>query len=202
MENATNLQGIEQARFQSLMQSTYRKVYNMAYRLVGDKADAEDLTQEAFFRAYRSFRDYEGDRPFENWIYRIVSRLFLDLLRNRRRRVPTVSLDAPLQRDASEDNVFLDFADTRPRPDDVVLSSGMSEDLERALKDLTEEQRLLITLADVEGIPYKEIAGMLGKPIGTVRSRLHRTHRLLRRRLEAIRAERGSQGDFKFCTSV
>src|SRR5512140_1365905 len=86
----------EEVRFNDLMEATYRKVYNMAYRLCGSRADAEDLTQEAYYRAYRSFQDYEGDRPFENWIYRIVTRLFLDLLRSRRRRVKVVSYDAPL----------------------------------------------------------------------------------------------------------
>src|SRR5687768_10473305 len=85
----------ELTRFNELMNESYRKVYNMAYRLAGNRADAEDLTQEAFYRAYRSFADYEGDRPFENWIFRIVTRLFLDLLRNRRRRIKAVSYDAP-----------------------------------------------------------------------------------------------------------
>ena len=82
----------EQARFNELMGETYKKVYNMAYRLSNSRADAEDLTQEAYFRAYRSFRDYEGDKPFENWIFRIVTRLFLDLLRSRRRRVRMCSV--------------------------------------------------------------------------------------------------------------
>src|SRR4051812_24216946 len=83
----------DQIRFNDLMAESYKKVYNMAYRLSGNRNDAEDLSQEAFYRAYRSFGDYEGDRPFENWIFRIVTRLFLDLLRNRRRRVKTVSYD-------------------------------------------------------------------------------------------------------------
>ena len=74
----------EESRFNDLMEATYRKVYNMAYRLSGNRSDAEDLTQEAYFRAYRSFHDFEGDRPFENWIFRIVTRLFLDLVRSRR----------------------------------------------------------------------------------------------------------------------
>ena len=91
MSDAYTLTSQEQVRFNELMDATYKKVYNMAYRLSGSRADAEDLTQEAFFRAYRSFRDYEGDRPFENWIFRIVTRLFLDLLRTRRRRVKSVS---------------------------------------------------------------------------------------------------------------
>ena len=64
----------EETRFNELMKASYRKVFNMAYRLSGTRPDAEDLTQEAYYRAYRSFEDYEGDRPFENWIFRIVTK--------------------------------------------------------------------------------------------------------------------------------
>lgn len=171
------------------MAETYRKVYNMAYRLAGSRADAEDLTQEAFYRAYRSFGDYEGDRPFENWIFRIVTRLFLDLLRTRRRRVKAVSYDTPLQSAGGEENLYFDMADEKPNPEQEMLGDTFSEDLQRALDSLTGEQRLLVTLADVEGLPYKDIADMLGKPVGTIRSRLHRTHKLIRARLEAIKAK-------------
>ena len=179
----------DELRFNDLMKETYRKVYNMAYRLVGNRPDAEDLTQDAFYRAYRSFEDYEGDRPFENWIFRIVTRLFLDLLRNRRRRVRAVSYDSPLQRDGGEENLFFDMADDLPNPEQQILDSSFSEDLQRALNSLSPEQRLLVTLADVEGVPYKDIADMLDKPVGTIRSRLHRTHKLIRSRLEQIKRE-------------
>jgi len=171
------------------MAETYRKVYNMAYRLAGNRADAEDLTQEAFYRAYRSFREYEGDRPFENWIFRIVTRLFLDLLRSRRRRIKAVSYDTPLQRDSGDDNLYFEMPDHAPNPEQELLQGAFSEDLQRALETLTPEQRLLITLADVEGVPYKDIADMLQKPVGTIRSRLHRTHKLIRHKLEMIRKE-------------
>src|SRR5471030_983103 len=90
--------GTRSSRYNGLMEATYRKVYNMAYRLTGIRADAEDLTQEAYYRAFRSFEDYEGDRPFENWIFRIVTRLFLDMLRSRRRRVKAVSFDRSEER--------------------------------------------------------------------------------------------------------
>lgn len=179
----------EQARFNELMAETYRKVYNMAFRLAGNRADAEDLTQEAFYRAYRSFADYEGDRPFENWIFRIVTRLFLDLLRNRRRRVKSVSYDTPLQTGGGDDSLYFDMADDKPDPEQAMMSETFSEDLQRALDSLTPEQRLLVTLADVEGMPYKDIADMLGKPVGTIRSRLHRTHKLIRARLEQIKKQ-------------
>ncbi len=179
----------DEVRFNELMEATYRKVYNMAYRLAGNRPDAEDLTQEAFYRAYRSFSDYEGDRPFENWIFRIVTRLFLDLLRNRRRRVKAVSYDTPLQREGTDENLYFDMADEAPNPEETLMEGAFSEDLQKALNSLTPEQRMLVTLADIEGVPYKDIADMLGKPVGTIRSRLHRTHKLIRARLDQIKRE-------------
>jgi len=184
-----NMSPADSVRFSGLMEETYRKVYNMAYRLTGNRSDAEDLTQEAYYRAYRSFSDYEGDRPFENWIFRIVTRLFLDLLRTRRRRVKAVSYDSPLQH-AGDENLYFDTADSRPNPEQTMLESQYSEDLAAVLDSLSEEQRLLITLADVEQVPYKEIASLMEMPVGTIRSRLHRTHKLIRTRLEARRRER------------
>jgi len=179
----------QQERFNLLMQNTYRKVYNMAFRLAGNRSDAEDLTQEAYYRAYRSFGDYEGDKPFENWIFRIVTRLFLDLLRNRRRRVQTVSYDAPLTT-GNDDVVHFEVADAAPVADQVLASQTLSEDMQTVLDSLSEEQRTLIILADVEGMPYKEISELMGKPVGTIRSRLHRTHKLMKQRLEALRTMR------------
>jgi RNA polymerase sigma-70 factor (ECF subfamily) len=180
----------EEARFNELMKATYRKVYNMAYRLSGNRSDAEDLTQDAFYRAYRSFADYQGDRPFENWIYRIVTRLFLDLLRNRGRRIQAVSYDAPLPGGVGEDTVQLDIADVSANAEQVLMGQSLSEDLEAVVQSLTPDQRLLIQLADIEHLPYNEIAAVMNKPVGTIRSRLHRTHKLIRLRLERLRAQR------------
>lgn len=192
-ENTFRLEPHEEARFNELLDETYKKVYNMAYRLSGSRSDAEDLTQEAFYRAYRSFPDFEGDRPFENWIFRIVTRLFLDLLRNRRRRVKVVSYDAPLQREGGDDNLFFEMADSEPNAEQTMMSAALSEEMQVALDSLTPEQRTLVILADVENVPYKDIAEMLGKPVGTIRSRLHRTHKLIRHRLEQARRKNGKQ---------
>lgn len=192
----TNREG----RFNELMGATYRKVFNMAFRLSGNRSDAEDLTQEAYYRAYRSFDDYQGDKPFENWIFRIVSRLFLDLLRTRRRRIQPVSYDAPLNPVGSDDSLFFDVPDHAPTPEQKVVDHGLSEDLELVMNSLTEEQRLLITLADVEQVPYADIAEMLGKPIGTIRSRLHRTHKIMRERLERVRAAKESSAPIRLKT--
>ncbi len=196
-----------QTRFTELMEGSYKKVFNMAYRLSGNRSDAEDLTQEAFFRAFRSFDDYEGDKPFENWIFRIVTRLFLDLLRSRRRRIKAMSLDAPLQKEGIEDGLFFEIADASPNPEGQLLAGSLSEDLHRTLNSLSPDQRLLVTLADVEGMPYKDIAELIGKPIGTIRSRLHRTHKLMRLRMDQLRKgrretktnRRGSGAALSYC---
>lgn len=180
---STVLNPNDQARFRSLMEQTYKKVFNLAYRLAGNRSDAEDLTQEAFFRAYRAFGDFEGDRPFENWIFRIVNRLFLDLMRTRSRRVQTVSYDAPVRTDRGEDMFSVEAADHQPNPEAQMLFDTMSEEVEEALLRLKPEQRLLVLLADVEGMPYNEIAQVVGVPVGTVRSRLHRAHKALRQHL-------------------
>jgi RNA polymerase sigma-70 factor (ECF subfamily) len=181
----------DQARFNSQMRRTYRKVYNLAYRLSGNRGDAEDLTQEAFFRAYRGFEAYEGDKPFENWIFRIVTRLFLDLNRSRKRRVKTVSYDSPLHPDGSDDTVMFESSDDRPGPVEVFFASAVSEEMESSLAQLSEEQRKLVWLADVEGVSYGEIAVMFKAPVGTIRSRLHRAHKQLRTCLEQPKSEGG-----------
>jgi len=191
--NTYNLSERDQVRFNELMEASYRKVYNMAYRLSGVRSDAEDLTQEAFFRAYRSFSEYEGDRPFENWIFRIVTRLFLDMLRTRRRRVKAVSYDTPLSNSSGDENLFFEMPDHSANPEQRVIESSFSEELQKTLNSLSAEQRLLVTLADIEGVPYKEIAEILGKPVGTIRSRLHRTHKTIRSRLESMRRENVAQ---------
>jgi RNA polymerase sigma-70 factor (ECF subfamily) len=192
------LNASDQVRFRNLMEQTYKKVFNLAYRLAGNRADAEDLTQEAFYRAYRAFRDFEGDRPFENWIFRIVNRLFLDLMRTRGRRVQTVSYDAPVRTDRGEDLYSVEAADHTPSPEQQMLQDTMSEELEAALLKLKPEQRLLVLLADVEGMPYNEIALVVGVPVGTVRSRLHRAHKALRQHLNMAKAK-GTGRPTSFC---
>lgn len=191
---------VDQARFSDLMRQSYRKVFNLAYRLAGNRSDAEDLTQEAFFRAYRGFHEYEGDRPFENWIFRIVTRLFLDLVRSRKRRIQAVSFDAPVRTDSGEETLAVQTADDAPNPEEALMRYTLSEDLERAMSELRPEQRMLVILADVEQMPYAEIAQVAGVPVGTVRSRLHRAHKKLRQSLDsAHKRQAASRGGLRLC---
>ncbi|HWP30189.1 MAG TPA: sigma-70 family RNA polymerase sigma factor [Fimbriimonadales bacterium] len=164
------------------MRSSYSKVYNLAYRLAGNPNDAEDLTQEAYYRAFRRFETYDGTKPFENWIFRILGRLFLDLMRYRKRRVKTVSYDAPLPEER-QDNVYFEKPDESTNPETLFIKETLSDELQEAINKLTPEQQTVVILADVEGLQYKEIAERIGAPVGTVRSRLHRSHKTLRKML-------------------
>lgn len=177
----------DQVRFDELARDSYRKVYNLAFRLSGNKSDAEELTQEAYYRAYRGFTKFEGDRPFENWIYRILTRLFLDRTRQKKRRVLEVSYEAPLHPDGFDGSVRMETPDRGPNPEQKLFNQTLSEALEQSLAQLSPDQRRLVWMADVEGVSYREIAERTGAPIGTIRSRLHRTHKQLRQILMQVR---------------
>ncbi|MBL8067587.1 MAG: RNA polymerase sigma factor [Armatimonadetes bacterium] len=194
--SSIHLETSEPLDFQQLMEKSYKKVFNLAYRLSGNRSDAEDLTQEAFYRAFRKFDTFQGDRPFENWIFRIVTRLFLDMKRARSRRVQTVSSDAPLRADGYDDTVSFEAPDDRPTPSQALVGDTLSEELEHGLSHLTEDQRELVWLADVEGLPYDEIAVKFSAPVGTIRSRLHRAHKQLRRILEQVQNKTHVCGGF------
>ncbi len=173
----------EVERFRALQNENYKQVFNLAYRLSGTRSDAEDLTQDAFVRAYQAFDDYSDKRPFNNWVFRIVTRLYLDMLRTRRRRVKTASYDTPLQSSSGEENLYFEMSDDKLNPERATVDGEYSEKMQKALNHLSPKQRLLVTLADIEDVTYREIGEMLGIPIGTVRSKLHRIHKLLREKM-------------------
>lgn len=179
----TGVQKSNRRDFDALVHRCHRQAYNIAFRLTGNHADAEDLTQEAFLRAYRFFDRYNRDMPFENWLYRIMSRVFIDELR-KRPKFKTQSLDQPLfMGDGNQADVLLEIPDSEFDPERMLLSDSLEENLQNALGTLPEEFRLAVILADVEGMSYEEIADTMHCSLGTVRSRLHRGRKLLRQRL-------------------
>lgn len=168
------------SEFDRLVHRCHRQAYNVAYRLTGNQADAEDLTQESFLRAYRFFDRYNRDMPFENWLYRIMSRVFIDELR-KRPKIKTQSLDSPLNTSLSGDaDILLEIPDFVSNPEQMMLSESLEEYLQTALNSLPQEFRIAVILADIEGLSYEEIADSMNCSLGTVRSRLHRGRKLLR----------------------
>jgi len=173
----------DRKEFDTLVNRCHRQAYNIAYRLTGNHADAEDLTQESFLRAYRFFDRYNREMPFENWLYRIMSRVFIDELR-KRPKYKTQSLDQPLYTgDNGDADVMLEIPDLESNPEQMTLCDTLDEYLQRALNALPEEFRVAVILADIEGLSYEEIAETMNCSLGTVRSRLHRGRKLLRQRL-------------------
>jgi len=147
------------------------RVYRLAYRLTGNRADAEDLTQEVFVRVFRSLDSY---RPgtFEGWLHRITTNLFLDQAR-RRARIRFDSLgDEP---DLKLSRISI--------PDHQPIDDTFDSDVEAALADMAPAFRVAVVLCDVEGLSYEEIADVLGLKLGTVRSRIHRGRSQLRKAL-------------------
>jgi RNA polymerase sigma-70 factor (ECF subfamily) len=164
--------------FDRLVQRHHKQAYNVAYRLTGNHNDAEDLTQEAFVRAFRFFDNYRRELPFENWLFRIMSNLFIDETR-RRSKIKTQSLDAPL----AGTDLLMEIPDEREQPESVVLHEELDEEIQKALLTLPQEFKMAVILADIEGLSYEEIARAMNCSLGTVRSRLHRGRRLLRTKL-------------------
>ena len=154
------------------------RVYGLAYHYLGSAEDARDAAQEAFVRAYRQLASFEGDR-FTAWLLRITRNLCIDQLRRRRTRPPAEDVSA----DADGDRAPRDAA---PSPEQVWLADARRRLVHRALRRLDRASREVILLKDIQGLKLGEIAGMLGLPIGTVKSRAHRARLELARQVLAI----------------
>lgn len=175
------------AEFDRLVERYHKQAYNIAYRMTGNHADAEDLTQEAFVRAFRFFGNYRRDWPFDNWLYKIMSNLFVDDLR-RRPKAHLQSLDQPLDLSGSGD-VYLEIPDVGSNPERMVMSHELDEHIQRALTSLPNDFRMTVILADIEGLSYEEISVAMKCSLGTVRSRLHRGRKLLRAKIGSFERE-------------
>lgn len=176
------------AQFEEYMRRHYRQAYHLAYRMAGNETDAEDLTQEAFLRAYRFFDRYDPSLPFTGWLYRIMTNVYIDLLR-KRGKAKVYSLDEPLRAEGGETSMAWEVSDPGSDPETLVMSHVLDADLQEGLLRLPTEFRWAVILADVEGLSYEEIADTMRCSIGTVRSRIHRGRKQLRTFLEAKRPE-------------
>jgi len=156
--------------------------YSLALRFLGAPQAAEDVTQEAFIRAYRNIGRFEGDR-FRAWLLSIVANAARDELRRQRRR-PQQSLDAARE---DPDRPAIDPPDRGPSPEAGALQGELRGQLEHALRQLPDDWRLVVILIDVHGLSYEEVARTVGVPIGTVKSRLSRARGRLRGLLRGVR---------------
>jgi RNA polymerase sigma-70 factor (ECF subfamily) len=176
---------VDRAAYEQLVAKYSRHVYSVAYRLTGNDADAKDLAQEAYVRVWRAWGKIDPEARLEGWLYQIVKNLYIDLLR--RRKGPKVySLDEPMA--TAEGEVARDRPDPSADVERTVLDAGLDKRIQQALLELSPDLRMVVVLADIEGYGYEEIAEMIGVPIGTVKSRLHRARQALRGRLASVRS--------------
>lgn len=160
------------------------RVYRLAYRLTGNRPDAEDLTQEVFVRVFRSLDSYEPG-TLAGWLHRITTNLFLDQARRKQR----------IRFDALSDERGARLPSREATPDAAYSDQRFDDDIERALQSLPPDFRAAVVLCDVEGLAYEEIAAILGAKLGTVRSRIHRGRAMLR---EALAHRAPSQGRLRY----
>ncbi len=158
------------AAFGVLVERHERRVYNLALRMTGREEDARDATQDAFLTALRKLSSFRGEAAFTTWMHRVTVNACYDLLRKRSR--------APLL-DRTEEHE----PEPPPAPDHAD-ASDLSIDVRRALLEVPEDYRAVMIMHDVQDLPYEEVAEIVGVPVGTVKSRLHRGRIALARALE------------------
>src|SRR3989338_8311635 len=157
-----------------LVKKHQRSVNSLLYQLAPDWNDTSDLAQEVFVRVYRGIHSLRNPKTFRSWLNQIVVNLFYDELRRRPRRLPTISIDAPIESDNGESDLVREIPDPSLKPDERSLVQELDQCIKKAMAQLPEQFRTAIVLRELQGLSYEEIASEIGCELGTVKSRIAR----------------------------
>jgi RNA polymerase sigma-70 factor (ECF subfamily) len=174
----------EAVTFEEIFQRYGSMVFNLTFRILGDREEASDVSQEVFFAVYRKLQRFRGESSLKTWIYRIAINRASNRCRwwNRLRRRGTVSLDEHLSKDDSR-TISEALASAGNTPEEALLLQEKRNEIEHTLQCLPVQQRVAVIMRDVQGLSYEEIAGLLQVSLGTVKSRIARGREELKRRL-------------------
>jgi RNA polymerase sigma-70 factor (ECF subfamily) len=181
----------DQARFTEQAMEYMPALYSAALRMTRNPADAEDLVQETYLKAYRGFGGFSEGTNLKAWLYRILTNTYINAYRASKRRPEIADVD-----DVEDLYLYRRLAsvpggDPGRSAEDLVLERFTDDDVKAALESLPDAFRIAVLLADVEGFSYKEIAEITDVPIGTVMSRIHRGRRALQKALHEFGEARG-----------
>jgi len=177
------LKANDDAAYDELVRTYSASIFHVAYRMLGDSAEASDTVQEIFLKVFRNIGGFKGEAALKTWIFKIAFSEILNRLRwwKRRHRFATVSLDD--QPNGNPMNVGYRLPSPAPTPEEVLQTKEQDEAIQQALSKLSRDHRSIIVLRDIEGFSYTEIADVLGVSIGTVKSRLARARGDLKKSL-------------------
>lgn len=170
----------DKAAFELLVAKYQRKLIRLLSRFIRDPTEVEDVAQEAFIKAYRALPSFRGDSAFYTWLYRIGINTAKNYLVAMGRRAPTVSETESADAESSEESGQVPDYNT---PENELMSRQIAETVNRAVEELPEELRTAITLRELEGLSYEDIASIMNCPIGTVRSRIFRAREAIAEKL-------------------
>lgn len=159
-------------QFNALVREYSERVYNHAYRMLGNREDAEEATMDVFLKIHHGLHDFRGDAQLSTWIWRITTNVCLS--RRTKKREQTVSMEL--------EEVIADL-DPTSNPEEVFMKEETREELARSIAELPEREAAAITLFYLEGMKYEEIAAILGVPMGTVGTAVHRGREGLRKKM-------------------
>lgn len=158
--------------FAELVDAYKKPIYNLAFRMLCDREEANDITQDTFLRVYRNLDKYKPEHKVSTWIYTIASNLCIDRLRKLKGNVQELDFN---------------FPDHRPLPEEQLMQSQMRRDIDEAINQLPEKYRLVIVLRHLNELSYEEIASALAIPVNTVKTHLFRGREMLKQTLLSMK---------------
>jgi RNA polymerase sigma factor (sigma-70 family) len=170
----------KQLSYEKLMKKYYQLIYNLVYRMISKKEDVEDLTQEAFIKAFNSLHNFDKQFAFSTWLFKIATNNAIDYLR--KKKLSTFSIDKDIEADDSD--YKFEIPDHENKPDTHIIDSQMRKILDEAIESLPKKYKEVIVMRHKQEKEYEEIAKELKLPLGTVKAHIFRGRELLNKYLK------------------